>query len=339
MITEYNGIGGSRIAYLAAMDIIKRKQNAELNEPLRSSLFVVTTDNEASALAEDISFFLPDAEITVLFDNEKANFSFDAQDRNNVDARLKAMKSLALNLDKDDIKIVVATVSSAFQTTISAKRFIENTISLRLGDERDPNYIKAELVNLGYEAVDVAESPGEFASRGGIIDVFVPGDENPIRIELFGDEIDSLRQYDFETQRSISNLVEITIYQAEEFIPNEEEVKKFLHDIENQEIKLPTEKIDISNEFSTEEYNYRFFGEYIDFLDIEKSSIAEYLMNENYTASSGCLYLISPSLFEGKLSEESANIVKSKLRTILQIVDTKIYEHFSDNVTDRKSTV
>ena len=80
----------------------------------------------------------------------------------------------------------------------------------------DIDKLKAALVSMGYERVGQVEMPGQFSVRGGIIDIYSLTEENPWRIELWGDEIDSIRSFDTQSQRSLENLEEITIYPAAE---------------------------------------------------------------------------------------------------------------------------
>ena len=80
----------------------------------------------------------------------------------------------------------------------------------------DLEKLKADLVELGYERVGQVELPGQFSVRGGIIDIYPLTEENPWRIELWDDEIDSIRSFDAESQRSLENADEITIYPAVE---------------------------------------------------------------------------------------------------------------------------
>ena len=87
--------------------------------------------------------------------------------------------------------------------------------------------LKARLVWLGYERVGQVEMPGQFSIRGGIVDIYCLTEENPWRIELWGDEIDSIRSFDAESQRSLENLEEITIYPAVEH-PGENHSYSFL---------------------------------------------------------------------------------------------------------------
>ena len=81
---------------------------------------------------------------------------------------------------------------------------------------------------MGYERVGQVEGSGQFAVRGGILDIFPLTEENPVRIELWGDEIDSIRSFDVESQRSIENLDSIRIYPACEFTADDGRIKKGL---------------------------------------------------------------------------------------------------------------
>lgn len=80
----------------------------------------------------------------------------------------------------------------------------------------DMDKLKDALVHMGYERVGQVEMPGQFSVRGGIVDIYSLTEENPWRIELWGDEIDSIRTFDSQSQRSLENLDEITIYPAVE---------------------------------------------------------------------------------------------------------------------------
>ena len=100
----------------------------------------------------------------------------------------------------------------------------ERIRTLKLGDTVDFEQIKKDMVFLGYDREEQIEGPGQFAVRGGILDIYPLTEEVPIRVELWGDEIDSIRTFDVESQRSIENLEEITIYPATDY--PEEETKR-----------------------------------------------------------------------------------------------------------------
>lgn len=104
----------------------------------------------------------------------------------------------------------------------------ERIRTFKVGEAVDFEAIKKEMVLLGYDREEQIEGPGQFAVRGGILDIYPLTEEVPIRVELWGDEIDSIRTFDVESQRSIENLEEITIYPATDFPEEEAERVSFL---------------------------------------------------------------------------------------------------------------
>ena len=100
----------------------------------------------------------------------------------------------------------------------------KRVISLEAGQELDFEKLKKDMVLLGYEREEQIEGPGQFAVRGGILDIYPLTEEVPVRIEMWGDEIDSIRTFDVESQRSIENLESIRIYPATDF--PEEQAKR-----------------------------------------------------------------------------------------------------------------
>src|SRR5579884_2786411 len=98
--------------------------------------------------------------------------------------------------------IVVASARALTQPVIPPQELAATLYELKPGQEVDLTMMLDHLYNLGYEPVAEVEEPGQFSHRGGIIDLFPPTLPRPVRIEFFGDEIESLRTFDPETQRS-----------------------------------------------------------------------------------------------------------------------------------------
>ena len=90
----------------------------------------------------------------------------------------------------------------------------ENVIEIAQGGFAEEAAIARKLVEMGYEKNYQVESPGQFSIRGGIVDIFDLTRENPVRIELWGDEVESIRSFDIESQRSIENMTQVSIYPA-----------------------------------------------------------------------------------------------------------------------------
>ena len=133
--------------------------------------------------------------------------------------RMNVLKMLA----EEKNCTVVTTFDALMNPMPVPEKFIQAVRGLRVGDTIDLGEFTRHLVELGYEKNDQAEASGQFSVRGGILDVFPLTEENPYRIELWGDEIDSIRSFDPESQRSIENQEEIHIYPACELVLTKEE--------------------------------------------------------------------------------------------------------------------
>ncbi|RYZ47228.1 MAG: transcription-repair coupling factor, partial [Chitinophagaceae bacterium] len=111
---------------------------------------------------------------------------------------------------------LVTYPEAVFEKVVISKAISENIIHLKAGDEIDPDSLYARLVDYGFERTDFVYEPGQFAVRGGILDIYSFGNEKPYRVELFGNDVDSIRIIDPETQLSERRLLQVSI------IPNVE---------------------------------------------------------------------------------------------------------------------
>ena len=116
------------------------------------------------------------------------------------------------------------------------KQIEKAAVFFEAGQEIDGEQLKKELVRMGYRRDYQAMSPGEFAVRGGIIDIFPLTEEQPYRLELWGDEIDSIRMFDPESQRSLeeADVDSFTLYPANEWVLSDEEIQDGLKRIKKE---------------------------------------------------------------------------------------------------------
>ena len=114
---------------------------------------------------------------------------------------------------------VVTSIDGCMDFLAPLESIRKQLLHFRNDSSLDVDKLKDRLVAMGYERVGQVEMPGQFSVRGGIIDIYCLTEENPWRIELWGDEIDSIRSFDSQSQRSLENLDEITIYPAAEQMP------------------------------------------------------------------------------------------------------------------------
>ncbi len=140
-------------------------------------------------------------------------------------------------MEKQEMTIVT-TFDGFMDALIPLESMTERVISIKSGDVIDFEQLKKDMVSLGYDREEQIEGPGQFAVRGGIMDVYPLTEEVPIRIELWGDEVDSIRTFDVESQRSIENLQEIIIYPASDFSTEECKRVSFLEYFDREETIL-----------------------------------------------------------------------------------------------------
>lgn len=191
-----------------------------LSEGDYSRLIVTFTEQRAREFCEEYRFFDKNARYfpakDILF------YQSDIRGNELAKERIEVLKLLS----GGESCTVVTTFDALMNRMAEPDGFLSMIKTLETGSTLDMNAIQKELAVMGYERNYQAEAPGQFAVRGGILDVFVLTEDNPYRIELWGDEVDSIRSYDAASQRSIENLDQIKIYPASEFLLNPEQIKE-----------------------------------------------------------------------------------------------------------------
>ena len=141
--------------------------------------------------------------------------------------RMGVLRAL-IEKEKDASITVITTIDAFLDGLASPSRLKKQRIVLAGGDVVDLTGFEKNLTEMGYERESQVEGPGQYAVRGGIVDIFPLTEELPVRIELWGDEIDSIRSFDTESQRSVENLDKVTIYPASENWEESMEAVSFL---------------------------------------------------------------------------------------------------------------
>lgn len=195
----------------------------ELDKPF---LVVTHNDVEAKNLYEDLSFYIPN--VYYFPTKEVVFYNVDAISGDLRWERLKVLREMS----KPGKKIIVASIESLAQKYIPFEFYKKYTMKFSVGESISLEEINEKLIQGGYERMDVVEAKGQFSIRGGIMDVFPPFSSVPYRIELFGDEIDSIRTFNTESQRSIDKAKEVEIFPAKEIILERESIKQAVNKIE-----------------------------------------------------------------------------------------------------------
>ena len=199
---------------------------AELASRGRDVLFVARDDVAGARLDEALQFFAPEV--------ERIDFpSWDClpYDRVSPNAAIVSQRINALTrlLSKSEGKgrVVVATVSAFLQRVPPRDAFKGSTLLVRAGETVDPEQLDTYLIEHGYHNAQTVMEPGEFAKRGGLVDIFPTGAEQPVRLDFFGDEVESLRSFDPASQRTTGDVAELALRPVSEVPLDEDAISRF----------------------------------------------------------------------------------------------------------------
>ena len=260
-----------------------------LSQEYKFKVIVTFSELKARELYENLRFYMPD----VLYFPPKdfIFFNADMSGKAIVSDRIKVIKSIL-----NGSATIVTTGSGLMDKLIPLKYFLDNTIVINMDSIIELDALKVKLVSLGYERSDQVYGPGQFSIRGSILDVFPLTSEVPYRIDFFDVEVDSIKTFDVESQRTIENMDEVTIYPASEYVLNSsmidagaEKIRKDLNQysqalrksMKNEEAhRIET----ITGEFLEQlaiSPNYVNIDSYIDYFYDETSSLFHYLGNDS----------------------------------------------------------
>lgn len=215
-----------------------------LGSGFKYRLIVTFSDLRVKELLEDYRFY--DRNVISYPAKDLIFYQADIHGNQLVTERVKCLKRI---LEGKPVT-VVTTFSSLMAPQIPLEVWKKNLLTISGRGQVDEKKLARQLVEMGYEKSYQVEMPGQFSIRGGIVDIFDLTEENPYRIELWGDEVESIRSFDVLSQRSIEKLSSITVYPAGEMLLSGERLKKGMEKIE-REAKSFSEKL--RKEFHTEE--------------------------------------------------------------------------------------
>ncbi|HYH03077.1 MAG TPA: CarD family transcriptional regulator, partial [Bacillota bacterium] len=196
------GVGGTQKSVVIA---------GLLKESVRKCLVISYNNHQALRLATDLESLVGPDKVAFFANNEL----FPHEEAYEPDVTAQRVETLGRIIQLESL-IVVTSWEALQRKLIPPAKFLEFTISIHLGMELPPEELTSRLVRMGYERVDLIQSIGQFSKRGDIIDIYPLDQENPFRLEFFGDEVDSIRIFKIDDQVSINNLKQVFILPARE---------------------------------------------------------------------------------------------------------------------------
>ena len=276
-----------------------------INEYAKKPIALITYNEiQAKQIVDNLKAFTD----KVIFFPKKEIVTYDyiAESKNLPYERIDALNKIK----EKRIPIIVTTIESLMQKLPSKETLYKNTINLKIGEVYSLEKIKQKLVSLGYVRCDLIEGRGQFSVRGGILDVSLD-DKIGVRIEFWGDEVDSIRNFAIVSQRSINTLDKVEIYPAHEYILESKiedickKIRKNITDDKQEEIiEEDIEQIKAGNYISK-------IDKYFDCFYDKQDTLIDYL-KENYVIAVDD---------ESKVNQRAINIlqdINNLSRTLLE---------------------
>ena len=295
----------SPIAISGLTDVGMVQMVSATKEFTKKPICIITYNEiQAKKILEDLKYFTD--KVVYFPKKEVITYDYIAESKNLPYERIETLNKM----QEMRTGIVVTTIEAAIQKMISKKALYKNILKFKVGETSDFESIKQKLVNLGYVRCDLIEGRGQFSIRGGIVDISIT-DKNGVRIEFWGDEIDSIRFFNIVSQRSIENIEKVTIYPAHEYIL-EKDIDKVISKIRNtiyndnlqEQVEQDIELIKSGNYISK-------IDRYINSFYEEQNTILDYL-SDNYL-----IFLDE----ENKINQRIINVNKDCQNIIQLLID------------------
>ena len=265
----------SEAAKSAYADII----NAFMRRCGKNALVVTENMYEARILKDDLDFYFGEGTAVVFPAKDYIFHNIETSAAQIVQARLGVIESVM----SGNAKIIIAPSDAVMQYTIPRNMYEKYRITFRIGETVEQSSLSEKLTIMGYSRSDAVEGVGQFCIRGGILDVFPPSSKNPIRIEFFDDEVDTVRYFDAQSQLTISQVDICTVAPCREMIY--EDTEKICEEIKQYP---QTEWTESDIDKFKEEYYFPAADRYIPVIYKKISTIFEYIDDEY------AVFLLSP---------------------------------------------
>ena len=226
----------SPIAISGLNDVGMVNLDVAIHEFTKRPICILTYNEiQAKKIYDDIKYFTDN--VVIFPKKEVVTYDYVAESKENLYERIESLNKIK----SKKTLIVVTTIEAVMQKLPEKNTIYQNELKFKTGNSYKLDDIKRNLVDLGYVRCDLIEGKGQFSVRGDIVDISI-NEKTGIRLEFWGDEIDSIREFNIETQRSIKNKNEATIYPSNEYILEDsvdficEKIRKKYKDSKNQNI-------------------------------------------------------------------------------------------------------
>lgn len=204
-------------------------------------IIITHSDSKAKEIYNDYRYF--DRQVYIYPAKDVLFYSADVHGNTIVRQRLEILKKIK----NREPATIILTIDATMDCLTELKELDNSVRNIKVGQTLDIGKFTEYLAEIGYEKNGLVDDMGQFAVRGGIIDLFPVTEEAPYRIELWGDEIDSIRSFDVDSQRSIENLQELTIFPATEIILDNQRIQDGIRRLQ-EEYRQHGEKLKAANE-------------------------------------------------------------------------------------------
>ena len=266
------------ISILGLVDVAKIQFASALLEQTNKKICIITYNEiQAKNLLKNLNYF--NKKVVYFPKKEIVTYDYDVESKDLIYERMDALNKIYTN----EAQIIVTTIEACMQEMIAKKDLFSNIISFEFDKNYNFEEIKQKLVNLGYERVDLIEGKGQFSIRGDILDIALTENKG-VRIEFWGDEIDSIRYFNISSQRSIEEIRKINIYPAHEYVLNNS-IDEVCKKIEETKEDFPYLEEAINNDIEQiKSGNYiSKIDKYIKCFYNQRNTILDYLLKDTIT--------------------------------------------------------
>lgn len=240
----------------------------------RPVLYVASDDGRLAAMASAVKFFAPDLEVLLFPAWDCLPYDRVSPQSDIVAKRMSTLSRLTAGAQKKPL-LVLTTVNAALQRVPAPTAVKDATFHAEPGDQVDMAGLTDFLASNGYTRSGQVMEPGEFAVRGGLIDIFPPGEDSPLRLDFFGDELDTIRRFDPLDQRTVGKAPRLHLKPASEFSLSKEGIERFRRNYVNT--FGPAKGDDLLYEAISEGRKYQGSEHWLPFFHEEMATLFDYL--------------------------------------------------------------